>query len=66
MIARGLVQAGARIIVASRKTEDVEAAARGLAAVGDCQAIPADISTPGALCRSPLRSASASIRSIFP
>ncbi len=46
MIARGLVQAGARMIVSSRKTEDVEAAARGLAAVGDCQAIPADISTP--------------------
>jgi NAD(P)-dependent dehydrogenase (short-subunit alcohol dehydrogenase family) len=44
-IARGHVQAGARTIVSSRKTEDVEAAARGLAAVGDCQAIPADIST---------------------
>jgi NAD(P)-dependent dehydrogenase (short-subunit alcohol dehydrogenase family) len=26
MIARGLVQAGARVIVSSRKTEDIEAA----------------------------------------
>jgi NAD(P)-dependent dehydrogenase (short-subunit alcohol dehydrogenase family) len=46
MIARGLVQAGARVIVSSRKSADVEAAAAELAALGDCQAIPADISTP--------------------
>jgi NAD(P)-dependent dehydrogenase (short-subunit alcohol dehydrogenase family) len=50
MIARGLVQAGARVIVSSRKTDDVEAAAQELAALGDCHAIPGDISTPeGAL-----------------
>ncbi len=46
MIARGLVQAGARVIVSSRKSDDVEAASRELAASGDCQAIPGDISTP--------------------
>jgi NAD(P)-dependent dehydrogenase (short-subunit alcohol dehydrogenase family) len=45
MIARGLVQAGARVIVSSRKSADVEAAAAELAALGDCHAIPADIST---------------------
>jgi NAD(P)-dependent dehydrogenase (short-subunit alcohol dehydrogenase family) len=46
MIARGLVQAGARVIVSSRKTADVEAAARELAALGDCQALSGDVSTP--------------------
>jgi NAD(P)-dependent dehydrogenase (short-subunit alcohol dehydrogenase family) len=46
MIARGLVQAGARVIVSSRKRDDVEAAARELATLGDCHAIPADVSTP--------------------
>jgi NAD(P)-dependent dehydrogenase (short-subunit alcohol dehydrogenase family) len=46
MIARGLVQAGARVIVSSRKTDDVVDAARELAALGDCTAIPADVSTP--------------------
>jgi NAD(P)-dependent dehydrogenase (short-subunit alcohol dehydrogenase family) len=46
MIARGLVQAGARVIVSSRKTEDVEAAAKELAELGDCHAIPGDVSTP--------------------
>ncbi len=46
MIARGLVQAGARAIVSSRKADDVEAAARELSELGDCQAIPGDISTP--------------------
>jgi NAD(P)-dependent dehydrogenase (short-subunit alcohol dehydrogenase family) len=45
MIARGLVQAGARVIVSSRKSADVEAAAAELAALGDCHAISADIST---------------------
>ena len=45
MIARGLVQAGARVIVSSRKSADVEAAAEELADLGDCHAIPADIST---------------------
>jgi len=46
MIARGLVQAGARVIVSSRKSDDVQAAARELGQLGDCHAIPADVSTP--------------------
>jgi NAD(P)-dependent dehydrogenase (short-subunit alcohol dehydrogenase family) len=46
MIARGLVQAGARVIVSSRKADDVEAAAGELAELGDCIAIPGDISNP--------------------
>lgn len=46
MIARGLVQAGARVIISSRKTADVETAARELAALGDCQALTGDVSTP--------------------
>jgi NAD(P)-dependent dehydrogenase (short-subunit alcohol dehydrogenase family) len=45
MIARGLVQAGARVIVSSRKTEDVKRAAEELAADGECHAIPGDIAT---------------------
>jgi len=45
MIARGLVQAGARVIVSSRKAEELEASARELSELGDCEAIPADIST---------------------
>jgi NAD(P)-dependent dehydrogenase (short-subunit alcohol dehydrogenase family) len=46
MIADGLVQAGARVIVSSRKVDDVRAAAEQLGALGDCHAIPGDISTP--------------------
>jgi NAD(P)-dependent dehydrogenase (short-subunit alcohol dehydrogenase family) len=46
MIARGLVQAGARVIVSSRKTEELQAAAAELGSSGDCHAIPGDISTP--------------------
>jgi NAD(P)-dependent dehydrogenase (short-subunit alcohol dehydrogenase family) len=46
MIARGLIEAGARVIVSSRKTDDVEAAARELSELGDCHAIPGDVSTP--------------------
>jgi NAD(P)-dependent dehydrogenase (short-subunit alcohol dehydrogenase family) len=46
MIARGLVQAGARVIISSRKAGDVAAAAQELAQAGDCEAIVGDISTP--------------------
>src|SRR5437016_5846146 len=45
MIARGLAQAGAHVVVSSRKAGDLEQAAQELAAHGDCHAIPADIST---------------------
>jgi NAD(P)-dependent dehydrogenase (short-subunit alcohol dehydrogenase family) len=46
MIARGLVDAGASVIVSSRKGADVRAAAQQLAAHGSCEAIEADVSTP--------------------
>ena len=46
MIARGLVQAGVRVIISSRKADAVQAAADELAAVGDCRAIVGDVSTP--------------------
>jgi len=46
MIARGLVQAGARVIVSSRKSEDVTATAQTLAELGECTAIPGDVSSP--------------------
>jgi NAD(P)-dependent dehydrogenase (short-subunit alcohol dehydrogenase family) len=46
MIARGLVLAGARVIVSSRKAGDVVAAARELGEAGDCEAIVGDVSTP--------------------
>jgi NAD(P)-dependent dehydrogenase (short-subunit alcohol dehydrogenase family) len=46
MIARGLVQAGARVIVSSRKADDVAAAAGELSELGDCEAVPGDVSTP--------------------
>ena len=46
MIARGLVQAGARVIISSRKADDVAAAARELSQQGYCEAVTADVSTP--------------------
>src|SRR3984957_5502593 len=45
MIARGPVQGGARGLVSSRQSAHVEAAAQELSELGDCHAIPADIST---------------------
>ncbi len=46
MIARGLVQAGVGVVIASRKADDLEAAAAELREHGDCEAMPADLSTP--------------------
>jgi NAD(P)-dependent dehydrogenase (short-subunit alcohol dehydrogenase family) len=46
MIAGGLVQAGARVAISSRKAEDLSATASELAALGDCIAVPADLSSP--------------------
>jgi NAD(P)-dependent dehydrogenase (short-subunit alcohol dehydrogenase family) len=45
MIARGLLQAGARVIVSSRKAAELEASAAELGALGDCHAIPGDVSS---------------------
>ncbi len=50
MIATGLVDAGARVYVSSRKAEACEATAAELGGAGRCAALPADLSTePG--CR---------------
>jgi NAD(P)-dependent dehydrogenase (short-subunit alcohol dehydrogenase family) len=47
MIARGLVEAGARVVIASRKTADIEAAGEELRALGACEAaLTADLSSP--------------------
>jgi NAD(P)-dependent dehydrogenase (short-subunit alcohol dehydrogenase family) len=47
MIAGGLVRAGARVIVSSRKADELGVAAAQLASDGECEAIPGDISSPG-------------------
>ncbi len=44
MIARGLLDAGARIVISSRKEADLNATAEELSAHGDCVAIAADLS----------------------
>jgi NAD(P)-dependent dehydrogenase (short-subunit alcohol dehydrogenase family) len=46
MIARGLAASGVRVIVSSRKTGDLEAAAEQVREFGECEAIPADLSSP--------------------
>ncbi len=45
MIARGLVEAGVQVVISSRKADACEAAAAELSTVGDCVAVPADLST---------------------
>jgi NAD(P)-dependent dehydrogenase (short-subunit alcohol dehydrogenase family) len=45
MIARGLAEAGVRLVIASRKQDELEAAAKQLRDVGDVEAAPADVST---------------------
>lgn len=45
MIARGFVEAGAIVYIASRNAERLKSAAAELSAIGFCEAIPADIST---------------------
>ena len=50
MIARGFVEAGARVYISSRKAEVCDAVAAELAELGECISIPADLSTE-AECR---------------
>jgi NAD(P)-dependent dehydrogenase (short-subunit alcohol dehydrogenase family) len=45
MIARGYVEAGARVYVSSRKADTCEAAAADLSKSGTCIALPADVSS---------------------
>ncbi|QGN49853.1 glucose 1-dehydrogenase [Micromonospora sp. WMMD558] len=45
MIAQGFVQAGARVVISSRKADVCEAVAKELSTQGHCEAIPADLGT---------------------
>ncbi|MGH9083090.1 MAG: SDR family oxidoreductase [Acidimicrobiales bacterium] len=45
MIARGFVEAGARVYVSSRKAAVCEEVAAELSGVGECRAVPGDLST---------------------
>src|SRR5213593_3565069 len=45
MIARGFVEAGARVYISSRKAEVCDQAAAELAQAGTCVSVPADVST---------------------
>ena len=45
MIASGLLQQGAEVILSSRKSADCETAAAELSPLGTCHSLPADIST---------------------
>ncbi|MDP9166797.1 MAG: SDR family oxidoreductase [Actinomycetota bacterium] len=45
MVARGLLQAGARVVISSRKPDACEQARERLSEFGDVQAIPADLSS---------------------
>jgi NAD(P)-dependent dehydrogenase (short-subunit alcohol dehydrogenase family) len=47
MIARGYVEAGAKVYVSSRKADVCEQVAADLSEVGECVALPADLSTEG-------------------
>ena len=51
MISRGLLQAGAKVYVNSRKKANCDAAVAELSAFGDCIALPADVSTEAAVKR---------------
>lgn len=44
MISEGLLQAGARVYIASRSADDCAAAAEEMSALGDCRAFPHDLS----------------------
>ena len=45
MIARGLVEGGAEVVISSRKAEALEAAAAELSQIGECTAVQADLSS---------------------
>ncbi|HBC57471.1 MAG TPA: 3-oxoacyl-ACP reductase, partial [Gammaproteobacteria bacterium] len=45
MIAEGLVSAGAKVYISSRKAEVCEAEAERLNKIGECIALPADLSS---------------------
>src|SRR5438093_5263414 len=45
MIARGFVEAGAKVYISSRKKEVCDQVAAKLSAIGDCVSVPADLSS---------------------
>jgi NAD(P)-dependent dehydrogenase (short-subunit alcohol dehydrogenase family) len=45
MIARGFLEAGASVLISSRKADACDATAESLRAFGDCVSLPADVST---------------------
>src|SRR4051812_9695438 len=45
MIARGLVEAGVRVYISSRKAEVCDATAAELSELGECISVPEDLST---------------------
>jgi NAD(P)-dependent dehydrogenase (short-subunit alcohol dehydrogenase family) len=49
MIAEGLVRAGAKVYITSRKADICNASAAELAKLGDCVALPADLDSPEAV-----------------
>ncbi|UJA20198.1 SDR family oxidoreductase [Thermoleophilia bacterium SCSIO 60948] len=49
MIARGFLEAGARVVISSRKAEQLESARADLAALGDVHAVPADMTDPAGI-----------------
>ncbi|WP_329108841.1 glucose 1-dehydrogenase [Micromonospora sp. NBC_01699] len=51
MIARGFVEAGARVIVSSRRADVCDEVARSLSDFGRCEAIPADLSSAAGALR---------------
>lgn len=46
MIARGLLEARVRVLISSRKEAELQATAEELGRLGNCEAIPADLSSP--------------------
>jgi len=46
MIAQGLVRAGVRVVISARKAEGLQSTENEPAALGECRAIQADLSTP--------------------
>jgi NAD(P)-dependent dehydrogenase (short-subunit alcohol dehydrogenase family) len=51
MIAHGLAQAGAKLVIASRTEEELDAAAKRLRKVGDVEVLVADLSSPEGAAR---------------
>jgi NAD(P)-dependent dehydrogenase (short-subunit alcohol dehydrogenase family) len=49
MLAEGMLRAGAKVYITSRKAQECQAAATEMSAIGNCVAIPASLDSPEAL-----------------